>query len=74
METIQQCLRMGGKHAEPGHIRMIMDCAEICQTSANFMLRGSDFQGYTCSVCSEACRICSQSCSEMAESYNHAHM
>jgi len=53
---------MGGKHVEPGHLRMLMDCAEICQTSANFMLRGSDFHGMTCSTCAEVCERCAEDC------------
>jgi len=32
------CLEMGGKHAEPAHLRLMLDCAQICQTSADFML------------------------------------
>jgi len=61
-ETIQHCLKMGGKHAEPAHICLLMDCAEICQTSANFMLRGSDFHGMTCWTCAEVCNRCSEDC------------
>jgi hypothetical protein len=67
LETIQQCLKMGGKHAEPSHIRMLMDCAEICQTSANFMLRGSDFHGYTCGVCAEVCQRCAEDCERFGD-------
>lgn len=26
---------------DPSHMRLMFDCAEICQTIANFMLRGS---------------------------------
>src|SRR5450830_1628598 len=37
VETITHCLEMGGKHAEAAHIRLLLDCAEICQTSANFI-------------------------------------
>ena len=61
-ETVAHCLQMGGEHAEPGHIRLILDCAEICQTSANFMLRISDFQGQTCGVCADVCERCAEDC------------
>jgi hypothetical protein len=44
------------------HIRLLLDCAEICQTSANFMLRGSDLHGLTCSVCAEVCDRCADAC------------
>ena len=62
LATIQYCLQMGGEHAEAGHIRTLLDCAEICQTSANFMLRGSDFHMRTCGVCAEVCERCAQEC------------
>jgi hypothetical protein len=62
VETIAHCLEIGGKHAEPAHIRLMLDCAEICQTSANFMLRGSDLHRYTCGVCAEVCERCAQDC------------
>jgi hypothetical protein len=62
LETVMHCLHMGGEHAEPNHIRLLLDCAEICQTSANFMLRGSDLHGLTCAACAEVCNRCAEDC------------
>lgn len=62
LTTVQHCLEKGGKHATPGHIRTLMDCAEICRTSASFLLRGSRFHARTCAVCAEVCRACEESC------------
>lgn len=67
METISHCLELGGKHAEPSHIRLLMDCAEICQTSANFMLRMSDFHGQTCGVCAQVCESCAEDCERFGD-------
>jgi hypothetical protein len=53
---------MGGEHAEPEHIRLLIDCADICQTSANFMLRQSHAHGKVCGVCAEVCEQCAESC------------
>ena len=40
LETMEYCLRMGGVgHAAPAHIRLFADCAQICQTNADFMMR-----------------------------------
>src|ERR1043165_8632303 len=39
--TAQYCLTEGGEHADVNLIGVLLDCAEICQVSANFMLRGS---------------------------------
>ncbi len=61
-ETLRHCLTMGGAHSEVGHITSMLDCAEICQTSANFMLRQSDSHSMTCGVCASVCRACEESC------------
>ncbi len=67
VETAAHCLQMGGKHAEASHIRLLLDCADICQTSANFMLRGSDLHVRTCAVCAEVCDLCAQSCEQFGD-------
>ncbi len=65
-ETITYCLEKGGKHADPKHIRILRDCAEICKTAADFMLHGSELQPRTCAVCAEACELCAKSCEQFA--------
>ncbi|MEQ9552091.1 MAG: four-helix bundle copper-binding protein [Coleofasciculus sp. G3-WIS-01] len=64
LNTITYCIQKGGQHATANHIKQMMDCAEICQTSANFMLRGSNFDTRTCAVCAEICDQCAQSCEQ----------
>lgn len=66
-ETIMHCLQMGGEHAEPEHIRLLIDCAEICQTSANFMLRNSNLHGRVCGVCAEVCERCADDCARFTD-------
>ena len=34
LQTITHCLQKGGPHAAAAHIRLLADCAQICQTSA----------------------------------------
>lgn len=60
--TLAHCLQLGGHHAEHSHIRLLLDCAQICQTSADFMLRGSPFHHRTCAVCAEVCDRCAADC------------
>ena len=67
LDTIPYCLQQGGMHSEANHIRLMMDCAEICQTSANFMLRGSDLHMYTCGACAEICARCAADCDRMSD-------
>jgi hypothetical protein len=62
LQSVTDCLEIGGKHAEAGHIRLLLDCAAICQTSADFMLRDSDLHTKTCAVCAEICQQCAEAC------------
>jgi hypothetical protein len=61
------CLETGEKHVEPVHFRTMLDCAEICQTSANFMLRNSALHAHTCRACAEICTACADSCEAVGE-------
>jgi hypothetical protein len=65
LDTIQHCLAMGGKHVSPEHIRTLMDCAEICETSAGFMIRGSQLHVHTCAACAAICEACAASCEQL---------
>jgi hypothetical protein len=66
LQTIQHCLGKGGKHAARDHIRLLADCAQICRTSADFMIRGSELHAYTCGACAEICHRCADDCEQMA--------
>jgi hypothetical protein len=66
-EAVVHCLTLGGSHAEPAHIRELLDCAQICQTTADFMLRGSDRHPDVCAVCAEVCEACARSCEALAD-------
>jgi hypothetical protein len=67
LETLAYCLQKGGKHAEMEHIRLLLDCSQICQTSADFMLRGSNFHARTCAVCAEVCDQCMRDCQQLGD-------
>jgi hypothetical protein len=56
------CLEMGGPHVEPNHMRIMLDCAQICQTAADFMLRGSKHHPHVCAECADVCEECARSC------------
>ena len=65
--AMSHCLEMGGKHVEPTHLSLMLNCAEICQASANFMLSSSDLHRLTCGVCAQVCEACAQSCEEIGD-------
>jgi hypothetical protein len=71
LETIQHCLHEGGAHAEAHHIRLMMDCVQICHTTGDFMLRGSDLHNYVCRACAEVCRRCANDCDKLADGHEH---
>lgn len=66
-QTLTYCQSKGGKHADPEHLRLLQDCIEICQLSADFMLRRSPLHTRTCGVCAEICERCAVSCETMPE-------
>ena len=65
-QVIGHCLKLGGRHAAPAHIRLLMDCAQICTTTADYMARESALHQRVCSLCSEICRLCVESCEQVA--------
>lgn len=67
LETISQCLQMGGKHSDAKHIGLLSDCAQICMGSADFMIRMSQFHGQICGVCAAICEACAASCEQLAD-------
>jgi hypothetical protein len=66
-------LTKGGDHAAPDHIRLLLDCAEICQTAATFMARGSAFHAQTCRICADICERCAESCERIADDEEMRH-
>lgn len=67
LATIGHCLQKGGEHAEHAHIRLLQDCAQICITSADFMLRGSPLHQMTCRICAGVCEMCADDCAQIAD-------
>lgn len=65
--AMNHCLETGGKHLEPGHFRLMMACAEICRTSAHFMLISSDHHKHVCAECAEICEACARSCEKIGD-------
>jgi len=59
------CLEQGGEHLEAKHVRTMLDCAQICATSADFMLRSSDLHYLVCDACAKICAECARSCERL---------
>jgi len=67
LQTLTYCMKQGGRHARPEHLRLLMDCADICLTSAAFMIRASDLHPHTCAACAAVCQACADDCAEMSD-------
>jgi hypothetical protein len=65
--AMHHCLETGGKHTEPEHFRLMMACAEICRTSAHFMLLGSPHHKHICAECAEICEQCAKDCERLGD-------
>ena len=71
--TAQHCLVKGGDYADVNVVGVLLDCAEMCQVSANFMLRGSPFHAVTCAACAELCRACEEVCRSLTDDEQMEH-
>ncbi len=66
-QMVRHCLEMGGLHADPIHIRLLQDCAQISAVAADFMLRESGLFARVCAVCAEVCHSCADDCELMPD-------
>jgi hypothetical protein len=60
-----QALQKDAKNVN--YITTLQDCAEICLTSAHFMLRNSALHGYTCQACAKICTHCEEMCNQQGD-------
>lgn len=66
-ELLGWSLAKGGVHAEPAHLALLADCADICRTTADFLLRHSELHELTDSACAEISARCAASCDRMPD-------
>jgi hypothetical protein len=68
-ETTIRCLTIGGQHAELEHLNLLIDCARICNTNADFMLRNSTYYPQTCGLTADICDECADTCDVFDEDF-----
>lgn len=64
-EMVTHSLRIGGRCAEAAHIRLLLDCAELCRLCAGFLLRGSELEARVCGLCADVCELCGINCERL---------
>jgi hypothetical protein len=67
-ETLTYSLNAGAALSEGDHIRFLIDCCEVCQTTQNSLLRVSAVGTMLVAVCAEACERVAESCRRVDES------
>jgi hypothetical protein len=65
--AMNHSLELGGRHVEPEHFRLMINCADICRTAADFMLSGSPLHPQVCEVCAQVCEACGMSCEDLSD-------
>lgn len=63
--AMNHCLNAGGEYVGAEHFRLMMNCAEICQTCVNFQLSGSSFHPAICGICADICEACEKNCAAL---------
>lgn len=61
-ETAAHVLHGHGHHSESKHLVALLDCAQICAASADFMARRSPHHARLCADCAEICNACAALC------------
>jgi hypothetical protein len=61
-ETLAAVLSRPDRQVDTVLVRLLMDCADICGTSAHFLMRKSEFHPSTCRACADVCAACAAAC------------
>ena len=69
LETERYCLDKNSMHVLvlPAHLALLADCAEMCEKTANSLLRRSSQHAAVCTACAQLCDACAQECEAFKE-------
>ena len=65
--AMTDCLEMGGEHARPQHLRLMLDCAGMCAFTADALARKSQFHTRFAALCAQVCETCAEDCAALGE-------
>lgn len=65
--STNHCLNLGGDHASPDHIQLMLACAETCRASAQVMIIGSRHHKHLCAECADICEDCANECERIGD-------
>ncbi|MEW6168353.1 MAG: four-helix bundle copper-binding protein [Pseudomonadota bacterium] len=67
----EDCLRAAladpvlGPPLDAAHLRLLIDCAELCRSTARLLLGAAPHYVTACSACAEVCDACAQRCEQV---------
>ena len=67
LQTMQSCLKKGGKFADAKLCMMLMECAQTCQLLADLCSTGSGGAAKVAEACAKLCDECARCCDAMSE-------
>lgn len=61
----------GGRQLSSQHIKRLMACIEICQTTANLLAIRAPLSEQLCEICAHICEQCATSCAAIENKAMH---
>lgn len=62
LKTATDWVRLGVEPTQASSLALLLDCAELCQTTARSILRGSPMHAIVCGACAQLCEACAEDC------------
>jgi hypothetical protein len=62
LSAVRYSLNKGGKYSTAHFVRLLLDTAAVCQTTAECCRSGSGFLTFSSSACAELANLCALSC------------
>jgi hypothetical protein len=66
LDTVTHALRRGGPYADDALISALLDAADVCRTTIDFVQRGSRVHAHVGAVCAEICTRAAEACDDLA--------
>jgi hypothetical protein len=71
--AMTQCFELGGEHARPQHLRLMLDCAAACAFASDMLARKSQFHNAVCALAADICEVCARDCERLGSIENCVH-
>jgi hypothetical protein len=65
VETLAASAQLGGGHGKLLHLRLLQDCAEVCDLTRDMLLRSSDLAHQACRLAADVNDRCATSCEQL---------